>query len=489
MFALEGRFLKFIFVITIAVLCGNSSIDAGDWHGPNQLDCSECHTVHYRERGIAPLTAEGGGPFPKLLIASTVNALCLMCHDGTDTEAPDVVAPLDSVGYTDNPAGGFFANSGGSASDNAHNLGMSSAETPPGSPDSLILDCVSCHGPHGSSNYRNLLLNPAGSGNASDVNLVISQTVQADGPGGVAPNQVFIPSNITYQSGMSDWCNDCHTDFHGSGETGSPEPWFRHPIDQTISASTFVDYTYWSGTVTNHVQVDNPSDLIIPSADDEVFCLSCHKAHGSPNKHSLIYADGSTKRSTCLQCHYGPYDSTEHGNTGTGVFRIGAEPQGDCAQCHDLHASREGVATPGGPHDYGLFASNDNNLCYDCHSLAGSNNIYQGSAAYGGSIHGTDANVYWPGPNPPSKSPSDYGKCVNCHTPHGYDDGSGLVPSQAFAREETLCESCHDGSPSVIDIQFEMNKTYGHPTSSYSARHDPSESGPSAFDNFNRHAE
>ena len=124
-----------------------------------------------------------------------------------------------------------------------------------------------------------------------------------------------------------------------------------------------------------------------------------------------------------------------------------------------------------------------------CHSLAGSNNIYQGSAAYGASIHGTDANVYWPGPSPPSKSPSDYGKCVNCHTPHGYDDGSGLVPSQAFAREENLCESCHDGSPSTIDIQFEMNKTYRHPTSSYSTRHDPSESGPGAFDNLNRHAE
>jgi len=292
---------KFIyFFITIIILFYALSTKAGTWHQSSQLVCSDCHTIHYSEGGIRPDRAEFGGPFPKLLLSSTVNTLCLSCHDGTDTDAPDVVAP---VTYTSDPAGGYFANSGGIASNKAHNLSMASGEIPPGGTDSLVLSCSSCHDSHGNSNYRNLLPNPAGSGNSTDVSVVASQIKTADGPGGNSPDDVYAPSNITYRSGMSEWCNDCHTNYHGISETGSPEPWFRHPQDISISGSSHADYSHWSGTISNRIKVQSPNDTTVPSTDDRVFCLSCHKAHSSSKKNSLIYADGNSMLSTCQQCH------------------------------------------------------------------------------------------------------------------------------------------------------------------------------------------
>jgi predicted CXXCH cytochrome family protein len=42
---------------------------------------------------------------------------------------------------------------------------------------------------------------------------------------------------------------------------------------------------------------------VIPSSDDQVNCISCHKAHGSANTKALIYADAATLDSTCQECH------------------------------------------------------------------------------------------------------------------------------------------------------------------------------------------
>ena len=430
--------------------------------------------MHYSESGMIPIEAETGGPFPQMLLASTTNNLCLACHDGTDTDAPDVIDPSYPA------AGGYFDDPGDS-SDNAHNLGLSFEEVPPGGDDSLILSCASCHNPHGTSNHRNLLSNPAGGGNSADVDVIVSQTESADGPGGNSPDEVYVPSNIVYRSGMADWCNDCHPDFHGASETGTPEPWSRHPQDVTINGQSYADYAHWDGSISDRIAVESPDDTMVPSADDQVFCLSCHKAHGSADKSSLVYADGDRMLSSCQQCHNKAYESTRHGDATDGVYRVSNEPEGDCIHCHDEHASRDGSSTPGGPYDYLLFRENDRNLCYTnngagpCHASAGANEIYQGSDIYDDSAHATET--------------SDNGKCLNCHTPHGLEDGSGLIPSLASAREEDLCESCHYGSP-ASDVENDITKSYSHPAHDHSGRHDQSEDGDE--DNFgasNRHAE
>jgi predicted CXXCH cytochrome family protein len=273
---------------------------SGDWHTPDQSICSDCHTMHNSENGQPMRYDLQDSPAPGLLRHATALSLCIFCHDGSNPRAPDVIDP---VAYVPDPAGGYFSNTGGVASGTAHNLAMVSTEVPPGGTDSMILTCHTCHDTHGNANYRNLRPNPGGSGNTVDVTVTVAQTVK---PNGSNPAQVYIPSNLVFKSGMSQWCNACHSNFHGktSGEEGFQSPWFRHPQDQTISTGRNVEVSYWRGSLPDRVPVQSPTDNVIPSDDDQVFCLSCHKAHGSRNKSTVIFADGATLNSTCQQCHY-----------------------------------------------------------------------------------------------------------------------------------------------------------------------------------------
>lgn len=155
----------------------------------------------------------------------------------------------------------------------------------------------------------------------------------------------------------------------------------------------------------------------------------------------------------------GVYTTTKHGNPTTGVSRD--TNRGDCAQCHTGHAGNA----------YALFAPNDNPLCYTCHSAPGAAGIYQGQTTYEASTHRSSSSMVWPGADstvdaaaPRARMSADWGKCINCHDPHGYNaDGTGLIPSLAFSREEKLCYVCHDGSPARTNVKLDFSKTYHHP--------------------------
>lgn len=290
---------KVVILYLFSVIFMTAFLFSGNWHSSETLVCSDCHTIHNSQNGL-PMRYDGQyEPSPRLLRHANSLSLCLYCHDGGNPNAPDVIMP---VAYTADPSGGYFENSGSSSSEKGHNLNSSVSGTPPGGADSLILTCSSCHDPHGTPNYRNLLENTPGTGNSGNVSVAVVQDVMPDG---FNPSSVYIPGNVLYKSGMSAWCNDCHQDFHGKSgrEEGNTEPWLRHPQDEQIFGAYGADYSHWSGAISNRVEVESPEDDFIPSADDEVFCLSCHKAHGSDFGSSLIYADGVTKISTCQQCH------------------------------------------------------------------------------------------------------------------------------------------------------------------------------------------
>jgi hypothetical protein len=189
----------------------------------------------------------------------------------------------------------------------------------------------------------------------------------------------------------------------------------------------------------------------------------------------------------------GVYVQTAHGHPASGVQRLPGEPVGDCAHCHDLHASRDGMMT-GGPFPFALFATNDNQLCgsaVGCHATASGLGIYQGLNAYEGSAHAGSSAMVWPGPDPRSRPTSDAGLCVNCHTPHGSADGLGLVASLGTRREELSCNACHDASgPAMTDIQADVTKASRHPVGDHAGRHLAAEEGDaSAYGQLNRHAE
>ncbi len=191
----------------------------------------------------------------------------------------------------------------------------------------------------------------------------------------------------------------------------------------------------------------------------------------------------------------GVYTQTKHGSASTGVNRTTDWPVGTCEQCHVQHGG-------GSPNAFALFTANTNALCATagCHSGLSANSIFQGPTPYGTSSHATSTVMVWPGPDatvdpgaPPAKQSGDAGKCVNCHTAHGYRDGTGLIPSQVFSREEKLCIVCHDGSPAAKNVKVDLVKTYRHPVGTTTGKHDEAENGtPAKYGSTptnNRHAE
>jgi predicted CXXCH cytochrome family protein len=283
-------------VVILALVLVPRRAGSGDWHSGATSVCSDCHTMH-NSSGGAPMRYDNDPQgSPRLLRHATSLSLCVYCHDGSVPGAPDVIAP---VAYLADPAAGSFPLDWSKVSGTAHALGADPLR-PPGGTQTMTLTCLSCHDPHGGPGFRNLRTDPGGAG--APVTVTATQRVKPDGTN---PAEVYATGNVVYKSGLAAWCGTCHGDFHGRSaqEEGAGRPWLRHPQDQALSTAVFVDYRYWLGEVPNRVRVQSPTDDVVPSADDEVFCLSCHKAHGSPNRAALVFADGARMSSTCAQCH------------------------------------------------------------------------------------------------------------------------------------------------------------------------------------------
>ncbi len=272
--------------VLVPLIVGVRPLGAGDWHYGANLVCSDCHTQHNSENGQPMRTDNDPSSAKSLLRRGSALDLCLSCHDGANPAAPDVVEPVSYVAET---AAGAFPNGGGIPTTRAHHLDNPLPEIPYGGTQPMVLTCVTCHDPHGNTSYRNLRPDPTSS--STPVDVVTFQTILANGTN---PSDVYVPANVVYKSGVSEWCGKCH---------GTPDPTSDHPVDRTIWGAVAADYTRWSTTTLPRVPVDSPSDNAIPSTDDRVTCLSCHKAHGSQNDRTLIYADASTLDSTCQECH------------------------------------------------------------------------------------------------------------------------------------------------------------------------------------------
>lgn len=174
----------------------------------------------------------------------------------------------------------------------------------------MALTCTSCHDPHGGRNYRSLQqrLHPPTMQQEDPPGyvLVTSNEIGGQNPNlaGYAPNYV----DPKYKLGMGDWCTGCHFTYN---QTVSSSPFnaedgkglvnrYRHNLNITI------------GTLTSTLPLEDPSGNG-PTADDQLFCLSCHFAHGSNAQvtglaASVAPASDSTllrldNRGVCEECH------------------------------------------------------------------------------------------------------------------------------------------------------------------------------------------
>ena len=326
---------------SILVVFGLTSLAlAGDFHTTTSLVCSDCHVMHYSEThtftGAAtpdPLLAPGG-PFPRLL-KNSQSQLCLACHDGK-IDAPDVRGSNTGIFIR---AAGQLTVSGDGNEGTGHTIG-SAAAPPGGTWSNPGFQCIHCHDKHGNGYYRNLLPNPG-----TSTGKTVTYMTGSAYTGTAAIQQLaktplsthYAASNILYRQsqasstnfGLSEWCGGCHGDFHGAGGAsnigGSPSGdtgisrWLRHPTrDVTMAegvANRHVDTTHWFSSLLSRVPVVSPNGTIPGTAsgsDNEVFCGSCHKAHGSQHLIGLIFdnettvtaEDGTSLNQTCQQCHY-----------------------------------------------------------------------------------------------------------------------------------------------------------------------------------------
>ncbi|MBI5576053.1 MAG: hypothetical protein HY896_06775 [Deltaproteobacteria bacterium] len=300
----------------------------------NRQPCGDCHTLHYSEAGGVPAKVEPGGPFPRLLVRATTNKLCLFCHDGSDPKAPDVLEPVTMYsGSGDEHSGaGSFSNSGGAANQNGHDLGINSTSVPFSTLSNATLTCASCHDPHGTPNYRNVLTAPAGGqGIGTEMGKdVFREAPPGDPPSAAATAAAYKESNEGYKAGTSAWCAECHDRLKSS--VNLPGNRLHHLSDVPIDGAGYpsgwpTDPAHWAdgsgagfGTATGDLvegvprlrfqaagAVDFASSKTV-SASNQVMCGSCHLAHGGKYRKGLVWPYKEPGRPAdsiagCQQCH------------------------------------------------------------------------------------------------------------------------------------------------------------------------------------------
>lgn len=310
----------------LLAMTASSPVLAGNWHVESSLHCPECHVQHAtQDRQPLP-----GGPFVYLLTKGSVNELCLSCHDGSDPEAPDVLAPVEmySPTGTGESAAGMLAQAG---FDNSfgHNLDFPAFVPYQAAGDQLALNCASCHDVHGNANYRNLLSDPARTGMQLVVREgfeVFTQFRPDNPPTPTGSIRAYAQDNVGYQSGLSDWCASCHDRLAANSPGTDPAHFLAHPAGVTMNefvGENHTDLDHWLGGTGDGFAPDDPegigrlpvenvdavdfSSAVTVKGSNRLFCGSCHRAHGGYLVEGLRWPyreGGSGALAGCQQCHY-----------------------------------------------------------------------------------------------------------------------------------------------------------------------------------------
>ncbi len=272
----------------------------GSWHQYDKLVCSDCHTMHNSAAGQAMRYDLDDTPAQYLLRSSSPDTLCLHCHGAMPVQgAPGVTLQEGGMPPFDSAAG-FFSTSGSGGQPViglGHVIGVAPTEDPATyfSSTAMTLGCLSCHDQHGSALYRNLRPGPSGRGGSASP-LVTERVLAGQGAG----STVYGAANVRYQSGFTEWCLDCHDQYS------------HYHLDVTFEARPDL-FSYYSanalsttGAQLPRPRVQTPILEAVPDPTNQLFCLSCHKAHGSGAPRGVVYPDPADSSSLCARCHVPP---------------------------------------------------------------------------------------------------------------------------------------------------------------------------------------
>lgn len=315
-----------------------------NYHYNANMNCSDCHSMHASAHDNlnlgAPITdpnqtvvrdANGfivinpyypGGQGAGRSYLLKADDVCETCHKD-QTFAPDVYG--DNLNSYTRSAGGVREDATGGGHKIGSTVaapGYNGANTGGYFPLNSQLECVSCHSPHGSANFRNLVpyqMRSALGGNAANVGPTVKKAAAFDSTADVT---ILGGDTYTFGSGLAKYygrdqilyrrladgsevnfngskssnridqfCGVCHGAFHGGDKNaadnvsiggGTSAAFVRHPtglvkIGSFASAATAANLKVYQATGTQTAATDSPG------------CLTCHKAHGNNNPFGLIY--------------------------------------------------------------------------------------------------------------------------------------------------------------------------------------------------------
>jgi len=131
-------------------------------------------------------------------------------------------------------------------------------------------------------------------------------------------NEYFgIDGNDDYETKttISYSCAQCHGAYHDTDVIGTASPWTRHPTDITLPDTG--EYSSYNPGGSNQYSLMAPvarpsvpslSGSTVTEGDSStdagaiVMCLSCHRAHGSPNS-DLMRWNNQANMDGCVVCH------------------------------------------------------------------------------------------------------------------------------------------------------------------------------------------
>jgi hypothetical protein len=312
----------------------------------------------------------------------------------------------------------------------------------------MKLTCVSCHDPHGTSDYR-ILKDDPNPGNGYNPIPITSNETTPD----------F--TSIKYKSGQSGWCVDCHTQYlttqgtrpennpvtgaqniggtYDAGDSYEAVVRYRHGVNKLIRSKI-------ADNLNNNIQLPVDQNTYSSNAqpDDIIQCLTCHQAHGtsavmtsntnvSPTNDSALLR--LNNRGICQDCHQVTGGGCENG------------------LCHDTTTQTQKT----GSHETHF---NDDkgpkiNSCDVCHGTGASQGFQSGHK--NGIVNFTDGS---------SAALGATSTCNNCHSPLGSYNGVNSISGSVGAKDnwqngvyesgnlktgkEKWCAGCHDETPSVI---------------------------------------